>query len=304
VVSALGYTAVNICMRHVSALQCDPAWATFNKELVTVVVIGLWLLVKACRGLRTLTDWRTVGALMLVGLATQSVANLGVQWAFGVVGLAVTVPAIFGMMLVASAVLGRVFLGERVSRRSMTAVGLLLASLVFLGLSASMAGKSIAPGTPILTVARAVGAACLAGTLYAVLTTTIRHCVTRTTPIAVVLFTITGMAMVTLGPLSAYRLGTERLLSTPPSHFGWMLLAGTMNLIAFLAITKGLQLTTVLHVNVLNASQVAMAAIAGIAIPHFHESRNPWLVAGVVLTIVGVVLIDRPVEDDMETISV
>ena len=167
--------------------------------------------------------------------------------------------------------------------------------LGFLGLSASAAGKSICHDAQPLSIALAVGAGGLAGTLYAVLTITVRYYVTRTTPIAVVLLTITGMGVLTLGPLSACRLGTDRLLDTPPAQFGWMFLAGVINLVAFLAITKGLQLVTAVYASVLNASQVAMAALAGIAIPHFHEDANPWLILGVSLTIAGVLLIDPPI---------
>ena len=71
-----------------------------------------------------------------------------------------------------------------------------------------------------------------------------------------------------------------------------MLAAGTLNLIGFLGITKGLELTTVVRANLLNASQVAMAAVAGTLL--FGEPFTRWLFAGVCLTIVGVVLIDRP----------
>ena len=55
------------------------------------------------------------------------------QWALGIVGLAISIPAIFGAMITGGAVLGHFWLGERVSRRSMAAIGLLLASLVLLG---------------------------------------------------------------------------------------------------------------------------------------------------------------------------
>ena len=62
----------------------------------------------------------------------------------------------------------------------------------------------------------------------------------------------------------------------------------------FLGLIHGLQRTTVVHANVVNASQVAMAAMAGMAL--FHEPPNPWVLLGVGLTIVGIVWIDRPAE--------
>jgi drug/metabolite transporter, DME family len=75
----------------------------------------------------------------------------------------------------------------------------------------------------------------------------------------------------------------------------WMYASGAFNLIGFLAITKGLQLTTVVHANVLNASQVALASLAGIL--WFEEPITAWLAGGVGLTIAGIALVDRPLSD-------
>lgn len=295
ILSALGYTAANICMRRLAALNCDPAWATCNKELVTVVVIGPWLVVRWLRRRAALPRWPVLAVLILVGLATQLGGNLAVQWALGVVGLAVTIPVIFGVMLTASAAMGRVLLGERVSRRSTAAIGLLIVSLVFLGISAGTAGKSISTGSGPMLIAAAVGASCLAGAIYALLTITIRRTVTGSTSLTAIVFIITATGVISLGPMAFYRLGAEQLLSTPAEHAAWMLAAGAFNLVAFLAITKGLELTTIVHANMLNASQVAMAALAGLVL--FHEPINQWLILGAAITILGIILIDRPEEE-------
>ncbi|MHC4177066.1 MAG: EamA family transporter, partial [Planctomycetota bacterium] len=269
-----------------------------NKELVTVVAVGPWLLYRALRRLPTFPSRRVLITLVLVGLAVQLGANTGVQWAFGVVGLAVVVPAIFGVMLTASAVMGRVLLGERVSRRSAGAIALLLGALAFLSLAAWTAGNKVSAESGPLLIALGIAAACMAGAIYAVLTITIRRAATGTTPVSAIVFLTTLMGILSLGPLSIQLLGTEELLGTPPGQLAWMYAAGTLNLIAFLAITKGLQLTTVVHANVLNATQVAMAAIAGVAI--FAEPQTFWLLGGVAMTILGVVLIDRPDDGDRD----
>lgn len=278
--------------------HCDPMWVIFNKELVTVVPAGLWMLYRALRG-RTVFPSRGALALLIgVGLAVQLGANLGLQWALGVVGLAIAIPAVFGVMLTASAVLGNVFLGERVSRRSAAAVGLLLVSLAMLGAAIYAAVEPEASEStriePLL-LALGIGVPCAAGAIYAMLTIAIRRTIAGPTPMSTILFTTTVMAVVSLGPLCVYRLGMRQLLDTPPPQLAWMLAAGTLNLIAFLAITKGLELTTVVHVNVLNATQVALAAVAGMAL--FDEPLTAWLITGVALTIVGVVMIDRPAEE-------
>ena len=314
VVSALGYSGANVCLRKLAELQADEMWVVCNKELVTVAVVGPWLLWRAARRLPVLPPPKTLAILLTVGLAVQMGANLGVQFAMGVVGLAIAVPAIFGVMLTASAVLGRVVLGERVSRRSAVAIGVLLASLPLLGVAADAARQAGSEASAVAAldathsdtatsktlrhppwkVAAAVAAACLAGAVYSVLTITIRHSVCGSANPGTIVFFVTITGVLVLGGLSVYRLGIPALLDTPPRQLAWMLAAGTFNLIAFLAITKGLELTTVVHVNVLNASQVAMAAVAGLI--WFAESPSGWLIVGVCVTIAGVVMIDRPAE--------
>jgi drug/metabolite transporter, DME family len=295
VVSALGYTAANICLRRLDVLHCDPAWAICNKELVSVLVVGPWLAVQALRGLPTLPWGRPLAILVAVGLATQLGGNVGVQWAFGIVGLAVMIPALNSFLLTSAAILGWVLLGERVSRRSAAAISLLLVALALLGIGAAGAGHSMAASP--LEVTAAIGVAGLAGIIFALLSISIRHCVTGTTRLSAVVLIITGMGVLSLGPISACRLGMPQLLSTPPEHFAWMAGAGIFNLIAFSAISKALQLTTVVHVNMVNASQVALAAVAGIMI--FGERPNPWLILGIALTIGGIFLFSRPADGQM-----
>jgi len=300
ILSALGYTAASICMRQLGALECDEMWAICNKELVTVVVVGPWILYRAFRGHRVLPPRRALVALIVVGFLVQVAGNLSNQWALGIVGLAVTVPVMFGAMLTASAIMGRVFLGEPVSRRSMFAIGLLLLSLGLLGYGAASAGKGNSSETdvPSVVLLACVGAAALAGTMYSLLTITIRRSVTGTTPLSAVVFLITAMGVISLGPTSVYRLGTSALIETPAEQWQLMITAGFLNLFAFLAITKGLQLTTAVHANLLNASQVAMATVAGLTL--FAERPNPWLVIGVSLTVVGIISTDRPKDVDRD----
>lgn len=271
-------------------------WVTCMKEVVTVAVIGPWILLRACRGHPVLPPPRLLVALILTGLAVQLAGNLSVQWALGVVGLAVTLSAIFGVMLTAAALFGFVFLGERVAPRAIAAIALLILAVVLLELGAGTAADSQGQAASSLWIALGVAAACLGGLMFATLSTVIRKTVSARVPITTIVFVITGMGVLSLGSLSLWRLGPQTLLHTDPQQMAWMLAAGTFNLVAFLAITKGLQLTTVVHANVLNASQVAMGAVAGIIL--FHESLNQWMILGVCLTVVGAILIGRPADSN------
>ena len=298
--SALSYTVASICMRHLST-ECAPSWAACNKEAVSAAAAGTWLLLEALRGRRVLPSWPTMGLLLLLGLAVQLLGNLPSQWSYSKVGIAIVIAANVGTMLAASAAMGSLFLGERVSPRSIGAIALLLGSLGLLVLGAQAAGQQISPESNPWIIAAAVAGSCFAGVVYASLSIAVRRNVTRDTRVSVVVFAVTVMGVLSLGPISLHQLGMEEMLQTPPEHFAWMYAAGFFNLLGFLAIIKGLQLTTVVHANVVNASQVALAAIAGILL--FNEPRNPWLILGVGLTALGVVLIDRPSEAVEEAVE-
>jgi drug/metabolite transporter, DME family len=307
IMAAVCYTIGSICMRQVSALGCDPGWAVCVKESITVLVIGPCLIYRAVRGLRVFPPLKILFILILAGLVDQLLGNLAWQYAVGIVGLAVTVPAAFGVMITGSAVFGRFMLGERVTPRSMVAIGLLLVSLILLSLGAESAGEVMAKSSHVsvadsgaasasLLVAEAVVVAGVAGAAFALLSIAIRHTMNAETQQSTLMFIITGIGVITLGPISIHRLGFEGLMSTTGEQLAWMVAAGFFNLLGFIGFTKGLHLTTVVRANVLSASQVAMAAVAGILV--FQESPNFWLLLGVALTLSGIFLIDKPVAEE------
>ena len=241
---------------------------------------------------------RTLFWLVSVGLVVETVGNVGAQWSLGIVGLAVSVPAQFGLMITAG---GGAGLGGA-GRTGLVAFGGGHGAVDYRA-SAARAGRrgrrpldrrprAVPPGPLLLLLA--VGAAGLAGAVYALLSTVIRHSVTRTTTPSAVAFLVPLMATLTLGPLCVERFGAASLLNTPREQLLLLAAAGVFNLIGFLGLIHGLQRTTVVHANVVNASQVAMAALAGMAL--FHEAPNPWVLLGVGLTILGIVWIDRPAE--------
>ena len=325
IASALGYTGANICLRKLAVLNADEMWVICIKELVTVVAVGPWLLLQGVRGIRLLPPKNALLALMLTGLAVQFAGNLSVQWALGVIGISITIPVVFAVILTVSAAMGLVFLGERVPARSVAAIALLVVSIALLSFGAGRTSgpSSIVRSDPIHRVfpekdrmnavttnasqqaaedvphsagplwpLLAVGAAMLGGCMYAVLSTVIRSTVTARVPVTTVVFIITGMGVLSLGGLSVGRLGVDTLLHTDREQLAWMLAAGTFNLFAFLAITKGLQLTSLVRANLLNGSQVAMAAVAGMLL--FNEMLDHWATLGVALTIAGILLIGQP----------
>jgi len=298
VLAALGYSTVNACLRKL-AVDCDQTLVIFIKETVAVVAVGPWLAWHAWHGRRLLPRGGALLVLALAGLITQLGGNLANLWALGVIGLAVALPVMSGTNLVATAVLGRIFLGERVSRQTLLAIGLLFVSIALLCLAAPRASQAIGTGPSWVLATLATGAACMAGVVYAGLVVVIRRNVTADTPTTVVVFLITAMGTVSLGPWLAVRRGPDLLANVPLSTLGLILLAGVLNLLSFLAITKGLQWTAAARANTIMTTQVVLGAAVGVTV--FGEPASLWLLLGVCLTIAGMILIGREVKAEPET---
>jgi drug/metabolite transporter (DMT)-like permease len=99
---------------------------------------------------------------------------------------------------------------------------------------------------------------------------------------------MSSVGVVVMGSLGLLTLGPREALSTPISLQGTLLLGGVANAIAFFSIGGALRHLEVVRVNLINSSQVAMAALAGILF--FGEALTFWLGTGIALTMVGLAL--------------
>jgi drug/metabolite transporter (DMT)-like permease len=285
-------------MRQLVVLNTQPIWAVCCRELVSPILVGPWLLYQTLRKKRQWSSGRAIGQLILTGLLIQIVGNVCNQWAMGVVGLAVTTPAIYGAVIVSGAILGWIWLGERVSPRSLFAIVVLLIALTTLGLGVAESAGSTTTDIGVShrslwMLLLGVAAGGTAGGVYAVLNIVIRHNVTQTTSPVAVSFWITLMG-VSLAPWSIHQYGWGIFTNTSLEQYGLMAGAGVFNLLGFLFLIYGLQRISVVYANAMSASQVAMSALSGIVL--FHEPPNRWLVLGIALTIIGIVRFDHPAE--------
>jgi drug/metabolite transporter, DME family len=319
--SAVAYTVYNVCLRDVSD-QCDPAWINCVQASVGMAVFGVCLAWQASCGCRALPPWKELLALMVIGVITQ-IGGVLLIWSMAVVGVAVSATLQMGVMLAASAMLGRLVLGEGISWRQAAAIALITVSVVLFSRGAQSASEATtvvpagddvtvaarqsadAPGTADdanpLRIVLGVLAGALAGVAFAILTVGIRKTVSgETTPEAVV-FLINAMGVVVFGPWCVYRLGMDALIHTRGHDLSVMLSAGVMNLIGFLLITKSLQLLTVVRVNIVNnAVTMALTVIAGIV--WFKEPWNADLGVGILLAAIGTVLISMTPESGGDTV--
>jgi drug/metabolite transporter, DME family len=301
--SSIFYTAANGFLRALT--DCDPVWVSAVKTLPTALLMAPWMLHMHFRGQRAIPPLAVLAVIAVGGLVGQVCGNIPFQWALGIIGVALTVPLNLGGMIVFGTILGRVFLHEPVTFRTVGAMVVLLGAVCVLFLGAENAhdavrGTAESLGTEksqphFLELAGGVGAACLCGLAYAVLNTINRYYVTRGHSLPGALFTVSIVGMLSLGSLSFWRIGWDGMLATTPHNWGYMLLAGVCNAAAFVTLTKSLQLTSMVFVNALNATQATMAALMGVFF--FQEPPSPWLLTGVGLTMGGLLLMRKPRPD-------
>ena len=288
--SAVVYTVANGFLRAVT--ESDPIWVSAMKALSTAACLIPWLVfsVRRGEGLPPVKIWLMIAAASLVG---QMGGNISFQFALGQVGLALTVPLSLGGMIVGATFLSRLFLGERISVIAGLAVSVLLASIAVLSLGAEEARAQVlqqAAANPWqLTIG--VVLACFSGLAYSVLNVVIRHAVQRGATLPATLVTVSITGLISLSILAQQRIGLAGMLDTSHRDLATMLAAGMCNAVAFVALTRSLQLTSVVYANALNAAQAALAALAGVLV--FHEPASAALTAGVGLTILGLAILTR-----------
>ena len=294
--SAVGYTFANVFLRWVA--QCDPVWVSAVKAVPNVLLVGPWLLALHLRGCRVLPERDVLVKLALGGLVGQLLGNVLFQWSLGVVGLALAVPLCLGTIIVGGALLGRIFLNEPLTVRTLFSVGLLIGAISVLSLGAGEAQRSVSATLNIVPqvdswwrLAAGVTAATVSGLAYAILGVVIRYGVTGRASLGATIFIVGLVGLISLGSLTLWQIGWEGILATRSDDLIVMLLAGLLNTAAFLALTKAFQLASVVYVNALNATQATMAAIAGVLL--FQEALSKELALGVLLTIAGLILMKR-----------
>lgn len=286
--SAFIYTCANSFLRAVH--HCDPVWVSTIRAVPTVLLMGPVLVILACRGQRWLPPPKLFALIVLGGMCGQLGGNICFQSALPIIGVALAVPLTMGGMIVSSAILGRVFLGEPITPRVLLALAVLLAAIGILIFGASdaarsMSGQAVSPWR----LAAGVAAGCGAGAFYTVLNAILRYCVTRGAPLPSALFIVSTTGVFCLGLVAWLRVGTAGMFATTQIDLAIMLAAGVCNTVAFLALTKSLQLSSIVYVNALNATQATLAALAGVLI--FGEKLSPYLIAGVGLTILGLMVL-------------
>lgn len=276
------------------ATTCDPATVSFVKAIPIALAASVMVFANAARGRRVWPSVPWLVRLVLGAIFMQLAGNLAFQWSLGQIGLALTVPLCMGTLLIGSAVLGRIWLIEPISGRSLLAILLLISSIVVLSSVANESAASVRQleiaQVSFGLLAGGIGAACLSGLAYALGNVVIRKALAEHIPVATALSIMSVTGVVVLGGLSL-RHGTGTLAAMGMENFGAVALAGVFNAVAFYSLVRALQLLSVIQANLICASQVAMSVACGAIF--FDEPAGILQFGGIGLTVAGLVTMTR-----------
>lgn len=286
--SAIGYTATNACLKQVAADEVNAFWVSAVKAgptLLFFVPVAFFQALAAKRGgPRVIPEPRVFWLLLGCAIVGQVGGNVGFQYGLQYVGLGISVAICLGAIQIFGAILGRIFLTEPITPRALGAIALLLAALAALSVGAKIPDRA----HTAWQIALGILSLCVSGFSYAVIGVAIRYGVTGRTTIAFTLSVIGLVGVTSLTGLTWLQIGCDKMAATTERQWLIMLAAGVLNALSFLALTKAYQATTVTYVAIMNACQTAMAGIVGV-----FFFKEPWtysLTIGLILTALGVLL--------------
>ena len=280
--SAVLYTMANVALRR--CVSVDPFLVSAVKAAPTVILLGPLLIWMACTDRPMATSYRMLPRFAFAALLGQVIGNAGFQVALGIIGLAASVPITLGTMIVGGGVLGRIMLREPVGPRTILAMLILISAVVVLALRHE---TPIVSDQPVWW-----GALCAAasGLAYAYLGVVMRMSLTGGLSPAVTMFTAGVVGTIALWLITLTRAGgLEACHGVTQDQWVVMGAAGVCNFTAFSALSLALKGLPVVVVNLINASQVAMAATAGVLM--FAEPISGSLVVGIGMTLAGLAVL-------------
>lgn len=287
ILSAVGYSAANVGLRDLSETK-GLDWAIFiaaAKAIPCFLAAWTMVLFRRSRGRQSLPAPGKRLPLLGAALMMQFGGNMMFVWSLSLVGLVLTIPLTFASLILGSAVLGRVFLNEPIEKQMLISIALVLLSISCLSYGAP--GSLPAAGWP--TILLGLGTALLAGFSYGANSIVIRRFVGSDHSVSSVIVVMSTTGVCVLGTIGAVSVGADRIAAIPASQWQVILLAGICNAIAFFSVCSALRFIPAVRANVLNASQTAMCALAGVAL--FHEQVTLLIAFGISATIAGLMVL-------------
>ena len=285
ITAAVLYTGANIALRK--CVGVDPFLVSAVKAIPTLVALAPYLIWMRYTGQTIATSYAIVPRFIAVSLLGQFVGNAAFQISLSIIGLAASVPITLGTLIVGGAVLANRMLRERVTLRLIFAMITMIAAIVGL----SMPDATTTPAESINQYPVWVGAVCAAasGFAYALFGVVVRQALIGGLSAPATMFISGLVGTISLCAFCLLHLGVQKIGMTPAEFWPMMTAAGVFNFVAFIALATALKALPVVAVNLINASQVAMAAIAGVLL--FSEPFTTQLCVGLMLTFAGLAIL-------------
>ncbi|TWU40811.1 DMT family transporter [Novipirellula artificiosorum] len=283
--AAILYTCSNIALRQ--SVGLDPFLVAAMKALPTIVVLGPFVLFMRMTGQTIATSLRMLPRFAAAALVTQVIGNGAFQFALGSIGLAATVPITLGVLIIGGAVFGRILLGEPVRMRTIVAMVVLIIAVIVLSLpDATEAPAQSAEALPVWG-----GVLCAAGSglSYAFFGVVLRQTLNGGISAPATMLVSGVVGAISLWSTTFLRIEFASLGDITSNQWVFLVLGGVFNFSAFVALSVALKALPVVAVNLINASQVAMAATAGVIL--FSEPVTLPLLVGIALTFAGLMVL-------------
>lgn len=284
-IAAVFYTTSNIALRY--SVGVDPFLVTTIKAYPMVIMLAPFVLWMWATHQRIATSTEMLPRFIACSFLAHFVGNACFQFALGIIGLAATVPICLGVLIVGGAVFGRIILIEPVRPRTLLSMVVIIVAVAILSSPSAVTSPTLASSDAPVWVGAlwAIGAG-LCYSLFGVIT---RQALTGGLSIPATMLISGTVGVVTLTPFSFFRLGLDQIQLITADQWIVMFAAGFFNFTAFVALTISLKALPVVAVNLLNASQVAMAAIAAVIL--FSEAITLPLIIGIALTFLGLLIL-------------
>ena len=299
IVAALFYTISALCVRQLVEMKSPYALPLFIRESVAAFValpIVIWGLI---RHTIPTNQWRFWGLLFGVSCLMQVLGNITYIWLFDMAGIAIALSCVWTGGLFSAQTFDLVCLKERFNVRTFIGLSIVLAAICCIGIGLGLSSNTLTSLSQY--GAGAIALVILGGLLVGIMNSStmasVRVAHKNSVPFWVPILLVPGSGTIVLGTLSWMEHGSGIFTALTYEQFGVALVAGIANLIAFAALVKGLGTTSLAYMNLLNASQVALGALAGIL--WFKELWNGFIIAGILLTIVAILTAKQ--KDDSES---
>ncbi len=291
--AAATYSVANLALRGLSRPEAGAGWDMWvagTKAFPTFFIAVVLMAVRRFRGQTTFAEWSFVWPIAIAAVFNQLGGNLAFQMALSKIGLAISVPICFSMIICSGAIVGRLVLGDQVTVRTAISMGLMVASIAFLSTAAKSRSTAL-QATADSGVALGVLLSMIAGTAYGVTGVFIRKAVRSQMPVAATLFLFSAAGFLVLCPLSMTILPLSSIAATSSREWTTIAIAGIFNALGFFAITHAMRHLNISRANVINASQNALCAVGAVMV--FGETLSRLGMLGIGLTIAGLLMLDR-----------